>query len=84
MSKNTTSKFDKAACLIAKSTGTPASLVIHTIIFASILSLYFFGIEMDTVLLVLTTLLSVEAIYLGILNQMINNKIVEGSPDIDI
>lgn len=76
--------FDKCATGIAKASGTPTSLVIHTIAFAAILSLYFFGVDFDTVLLILTTLLSIEAIYLGILNQIIQNKIAEQSPDIEI
>ncbi len=76
--------IEKIACNIAKAIGTARSLVIHTILFLGILSLYFFGIKIDLILLILTTLLSVEAIYLGILNQIVTNTIAEQSPDINL
>ncbi len=77
-------KFDKFACVVAQSSGTPTSLIIHTVFFVGIFALYFFGVDFDTVLLILTTILSVEAIYLHIFTQLIQNKIAEQSPDIDI
>ncbi len=76
--------LEKLACSIAQSVGTSTSLIIHTIIFAGIFSLYFFDLKIDLILLILTTLLSIEAIYLAILNQIVTNAIVEQSPDIDI
>lgn len=54
--------------------GSPQSLIAHTILFAGIFSLAFFGIEVDKVLLVLTTILSLEAIYLAIFIQMTVNR----------
>jgi len=54
--------------------GTPISIVIHTLIFIGVFSLTLFGINFDDVLLVLTTVLSLEAIYLAIFIQMTVNK----------
>ena len=69
--------FRNGAERCAKSFGTPVSIVIHTVFILGIFSLGFFGVEWDLVLLILTTLLSVEAIYLGLFNQLITNKVVE-------
>jgi len=67
--------------------GTKASLVVHTIIFASIFGLRLFGVSMDKILLLLTTCLSIEAIYLAIFIQITVNKntqsLVEVEQDID-
>ncbi len=76
--------LEKVACAIAKAIGTASSLIIHTIVFLGIFSLYLFGIKIDLILLTLTTLLSIEAIYLGILNQIVTNQIVEQSADIEL
>lgn len=54
--------------------GTPQSLLIHTIIFIGALSLVFLGFNSEQILLVLTTLVSLEAIYLSILIQMSVNR----------
>ena len=55
--------------------GTPASLIVHTIVFITALVLpYFTIISEDEVLLVLTTVVSLEAIYLAIFIQMSVNR----------
>lgn len=54
--------------------GSIPSLVVHTILFASVMLLPLFGISFDTVLLVLTTIVSLEAIYLAIFIQMTVNR----------
>lgn len=54
--------------------GSRASVVIHTLFFIVIFSLPFFGFKLDTVLLVLTTVVSLEAIYLSIFIQMTVNE----------
>lgn len=77
-------KLERCATSIAKGSGTTASLVIHTIVIAGVLSLYFVGVELNTVLLILTTLLSIEAIYLSILIQFLQNRVIDQSPDIDV
>ncbi len=68
--------------------GTTASLIVHTIIFIISLLLPHLGIiSVDEVLLVLTTVVSLEAIYLAIFIQMTvnrnNESLVEVEKDID-
>lgn len=54
--------------------GSPASLVVHTIFFAGMFSLHFFGVPSSDILLVLTTIVSLEAIYLAIFIQITVNE----------
>ncbi len=54
--------------------GSTASLVAHTVLFVGAFLLVLFGIPFDRVLLVLTTLVSLEAIYLSIFIQMSVNR----------
>ncbi|MDB5266588.1 MAG: hypothetical protein JWN89_403 [Parcubacteria group bacterium] len=56
------------------SIGSKTSVVLHTIFFIIMLVLPFFGVRVDTVLLVLTTLVSLEAIYLAIFIQISVNQ----------
>lgn len=62
--------------------GTPLSLVIHTLIFVGILALALFGFDFRTVNIVLTTWLSIEAIYLAIFIQMTVNRNTESIEDL--
>jgi peptidoglycan hydrolase CwlO-like protein len=50
--------------------GSVKSLIFHTILFIAAFTLYFFNVELQEILLVLTTLVSLEAIYLAIFIQM--------------
>jgi peptidoglycan hydrolase CwlO-like protein len=54
--------------------GSTASLVTHTVIFIGAFLLVLFGIPFDRVLLVLTTAVSLEAIYLSIFIQISVNR----------
>jgi peptidoglycan hydrolase CwlO-like protein len=54
--------------------GTPLSILIHTIFFVGIFMMKFIGYSVDEILLVLTTAVSLEAIYLAIFIQMSVNK----------
>lgn len=54
--------------------GTPESLVVHTIGFIGIFILRLFGLTLDSVMLILTTIVSLEAIYMAIFIQMSVNK----------
>lgn len=67
-------RLDKMTDRATRSIGSRTSLVIHTIFFIAIFVLVIFGVELDTVLLVLTTAVSLEAIYLAIFIQMTVNK----------
>jgi hypothetical protein len=67
--------------------GSTSSLVVHTILFIGSFCLYFFGIPFDTILLAVTTIVSLEAIYLAIFIQMTVNRntqsLAEVEEDID-
>lgn len=54
--------------------GSIKSLIVHTILFTTNFTLYFFGVSFDTVLLILTTIVSIEAIYLAIFMQISINQ----------
>lgn len=54
--------------------GSVQSLIVHTIVFVGAFGFLVFGIPLDKILLVLTTLLSFEAIYLSIFIQMSVNR----------
>ena len=54
--------------------GTPVSIVVHTLFFVGVFVLKIFGVSVDQILLILTTAVSLEAIYLAIFIQMSVNK----------
>lgn len=54
--------------------GSPASIALHTVFFVGIFALRWLGWPLDSILLVLTTLVSLEAIYLAIFIQMTVNR----------
>jgi low affinity Fe/Cu permease len=80
-------KIGRASSKFIQWIGSPYSLVIHTIFFGIMIILAFSNIGFDKVMLVLTTIVSLEAIYLSIFIQMTVNKhgeeLEEVSEDID-
>jgi septal ring factor EnvC (AmiA/AmiB activator) len=66
--------LEKAAIKLTEGIGTIKSLIVHSILFLGTLSLVFFGFSTDQILLVLTTWVSLEAIYLSIFIQMTVNR----------
>lgn len=54
--------------------GTPMSVIIHSVVFAGFLALILFGFEINLILLILTTFLSIEAIYLALFIQITVNR----------
>ena len=63
--------MQKTALKITRWIGSPASIVTHTIIFvASFIATFMGFLAWDKMLLVLTTIVSLEAIYLAIFIQM--------------
>lgn len=70
-------KFDNFSKRITRWIGSPQSIILHTIFFIGIFSLRFFGVTSSDILLVLTTIVSLEAIYLAIFIQMTVNKHAE-------
>ena len=63
--------------------GSTSSLVVHTILFAGSFALYFFGAHIDTILLVLTTIVSLEAIYLAIFIQITVNRNTQSLEEVE-
>ena len=80
-------RFEKFSKKITHWIGSPQSILIHTIFFVGIFTLRFFGAAASDILLILTTIVSLEAIYLSIFIQMTVNKhseeLEEVSEDID-
>lgn len=67
-------RIQETALSVTRAVGSPASIVIHTILFAGSFGLALFGVvPFDRMLLILTTLVSLEAIYLAIFIQMTIN-----------
>lgn len=63
-------KFNKMAEHIADKIGSPLSILIHTILFiVNLAGLFFY--DATLVLLVLTTWVSLEAIYLALFTQLV-------------
>ena len=63
-------RLEELALSVTKAVGSIWSVIIHTIFFIGAFVLVFLGFPLDRVLLVLTTILSLEAIYLSIFIQM--------------
>ena len=74
LSKKSKKKLEYSADRATQWIGSTASLLVHTIVFITAFILPFLGIAFEKVLLVLTTIVSLEAIYLAIFIQMSVNK----------
>jgi uncharacterized protein YoxC len=68
------SPIDRFSITATKWIGSTDSLVVHTVIFVIAFLLVLLGIPFERVLLVLTTIVSLEAIYLSIFIQMSVNR----------
>ncbi|OGZ05683.1 MAG: hypothetical protein A2845_04620 [Candidatus Lloydbacteria bacterium RIFCSPHIGHO2_01_FULL_49_22] len=82
-----TSMLERIAIGATNSIGSLPSLVFHSIFFVGIFSLQLFGFSFEEIMLILTTVVSLEAIYLSIFIQMSVNRqalqIAEVSEDIE-
>ena len=67
-------KLEQLANSFTNWVGSPASIIVHTILFVAAFVFVLFGVPLNTVLLVLTTAVSLEAIYLALFIQMTVNK----------
>jgi len=76
-------KTDSITNSITKWLGTPVSIWTHTVFFATMFILPFFGWPLQQMLLVLTTVLSIEAIYLALFIQMSVNKASESLEEVE-
>ncbi len=81
------SYLERVAIGSTKYIGSPTSLVIHTIFFVCVFGLQKFGFSFDQTMLILTTAVSLEAIYLSLFIQMTVNRqarqIAAVSDDVD-
>ena len=67
-------KIQRAALAITKWIGSPSSIIIHTIVFALSFGVTLIGLlPFDEMLLILTMVLSLEAIYLALFIQLTVN-----------
>lgn len=83
---NSLSFLERMATALTRNVGSVYSIIVHSLFFVGIFSLRIFGVSFEGVLLILTTLVSLEAIYLSIFIQMTVNRqaerITEVSEDI--
>lgn len=64
--------------------GSTASLILHTIFFIVIFGLVLVNVKLDTILLILTTVVSLEAIYLAIfIQRSVNLQNIKISDEFD-
>lgn len=63
--------------------GTPYSVIFHTLLFLAVPALVLLGFELRSILLMFTTWLSVEAIYLAIFIQMSVNRNTESLEEVE-
>ncbi len=70
-------KFEDFSRKLTYWIGSAQSIVVHTMFFIGIFSLRFFDVASADILLILTTIVSLEAIYLSIFIQMTVNKHAE-------
>lgn len=68
--KKPLNKIEKVALNVTEWIGSVSSLLVHTILFLVAFILIIFGYNLDRILLVLTTIVSLEAIYLSIFIQL--------------
>lgn len=77
-------KIEGVSLGITKWIGSVPSIIIHTIFFAgSFVAVYFELVTLDRMLLVLTTIVSLEAIYLAIFIQMSLNLARESLKEVE-
>jgi septal ring factor EnvC (AmiA/AmiB activator) len=77
-------KIEGVSLGVTKWIGSVPSIVLHTLVFAgSFLAVFFGALSFDRMLLVLTTIVSLEAIYLAIFIQMSLNLARESLKEVE-
>ena len=74
MSKKNVEKLENLAFMITRGVGSVWSVIVHTILFLACFVFILLGADLNKVLLILTTIVSLEAIYLSIFIQMSVNQ----------
>ncbi len=77
------SKLEHVALRFTEWVGSISSLIVHTILFVASFLLIALGVNTETVLLVLTTVVSLEAIYLAIFIQMTVNRNTQSLEEVE-
>jgi len=67
-------RIEDLAFSAIRSVGSIPSLIVHTVFFVVVFGLQFLGFTFDQIMLILTTAVSLEAIYLSIFIQMSVNR----------
>lgn len=75
--------MENFALKVTKWVGSIWSLIFHTIVFVFFIVLILLGYNADKVMLILTTLVSLEAIYLSLFIQMTVNKNTQSIANIE-
>lgn len=79
--------LERIALAAPRYIGSPVSLVLHSIFFVGIFALQWLGYTFEEIMLILTTVVSLEAIYLSIFIQITVNhqarKLTEVSEDVE-
>lgn len=81
--KTKNKQLEELAVRATEAIGTPASIIIHTVLFIISFSLYFLGIPIDEILLAVTTIVSLEAIYLALFIQLTVNKNTQSLEEVE-
>jgi hypothetical protein len=76
-------EIEKIAMKIIKAIGSVYSLIVHTIVFILFFILILIGYNAEKIMLILTTLVSLEAIYLSLFIQISVNKNTESIANIE-
>ncbi len=77
------SVLERGAFRLTAWMGSIPSIILHTILFAAAFCSWFFGVPFDTILLLLTTIVSLEAIYLSLFIQMTVNRNTQSLEEVE-
>ncbi len=77
------STLERISFKLVEFIGTPMSIIIHSFFFIGVFILIYFGFSFYQTLLFLTTILSIEAIYLSLFIQMSVNKTSKSLKEIE-
>lgn len=75
--------FERISIKLTEWMGSTQSLIVHTLLFIGMFALIPFGFKLDQVMLILTTGVSLEAIYLALFIQMTVNRNTESLEDVE-
>ncbi len=83
ISNHPKSMVEKTSHKLTRWVGTPQSIILHSFFFAGIFIFTLFGVALDKIMLILTTAVSLEAIYLSLFIQMTVNRNTESLEDVE-